>query len=394
MFGMSLRSTLGILAGAVVLLLIATPVNAQGGWYTVSVNGQIVTSVGTIQYSKPVLLICGQSKPRVQSSSISFQVGAFYHFDNVELQDLSGNNSSSGWFRVGPSTNYSQVSGCSAPPPPPAPSPQFTFTADQTTLALGQCTTLHWYVAGWNKIYFNGSLSYDNGWGNSVAPVQDTKQVCPQSTTPYTINVTFLNGSTQSKTVTINVSAPPPPPLPTSSAPPPPTSAPPPSINFYADPPTVILPNCSTLRWDVDNARAVYWGSEQVGFHDSRMVCPNSGTAYQLSVTPYSGGSVLKIVTVNVREAPSPQPQMQQPAPQQPIQQPPVQQQQSQQPMYVPPNPQPIVPVVPQNPSSDSSKPDDNSTVLNNDNAGGFLMILGGIALVLRPIIKWLWPGN
>lgn len=400
---MPVRTTFGILGG-VLLLLIGTPVRAQGGWYTANVTGQIVTSVGTIQYNKPVLLVCGQSKPRVQTGNISFKVGAYYRFENLELQDYGASGSSSGWFRISQSTKYYEVSGCSAPPPTPVPSPQFSFSADQTILTSGQCTTLRWYIAGWHTVRrFDGQLYDSSGFGGNVEPIQQTKQVCPQSTTSYTIDVTFLNGSTQSKTVTVNVSAPPPPPTvplppsPTRVLPtiPPPTSVPSPSISFYADPPIINLGDCSTLRWDVENVRAVFWGSEEVAGHDSRVVCPRTATVYVLRVITYSG-EVLRTVAVNVRELPPTQvyvpPTAPLPTAYVPLPSPswtPLPQQ-----VYVPPTSQPIVQVAPQNPSSVLSKQEDNSTVFNKENAGGLLMILGGIALVLRPIIKWLWPGN
>jgi hypothetical protein len=129
-----------------------------------------------------------------------------------------------------------------APPPPPtqapAPAPQFNFYADQTNLSSGQCTAVHSYIAGWQKVYIDGSLRFANGFGNSVAPLQDTIQVCAQWTRK--IDVAFLDGSRQSKTVTINVSVPPPPPPPTSAPPPPPpppTSAPPPVYVQPTSPP-------------------------------------------------------------------------------------------------------------------------------------------------------------
>lgn len=220
MFGVSRRSAFAVLA-AVVILLAAMPVGAQGGWYTASVDGQIVA------FTKGFgIQICGESKPRAWSPDDPAGVhdfkpthtGSYYRYDNLELQDYGASNAFAGWARMGPSTNHSQISGCppsapSAPPPPPPAKPQVSFTADQTNLSQGQCTTLHWNIPdGWSLVNILGVQWAAQGIGsNSGGAIQDSQQVCPSSTTTYKIDANFPSG-TQSKSITISVSGPPPPP--------------------------------------------------------------------------------------------------------------------------------------------------------------------------------------
>ena len=87
------------------------------------------------------------------------------------------------------------------------------------------------------------------------------------------------------------------------SAPPP--SAPP-NVNFSVNQNTLPFGQCATLRWDVDNVRAVYVDGQGVGGHDSRQVCPSSTTTYNLRAVT-SSGDINRSVTVNV-QFPSPTP--------------------------------------------------------------------------------------
>lgn len=413
MFGKSLRYTIAILAA---VLSTAIPAGAQSANLSADSTSLTVGQCTTLHWYIPN----GWAAWGTQNFTIQIQnakMGTSYQGSlqvcprSTTTYKLSVSLLKGGTQSAAVTINVSAPQ----PTPPPAPSPQFDFSADQTNLSSGQCTVLRWHIAGWRRVRrFDGQLYDSSGFTNqgiSVEPIQGTRPVCPQSTTSYTIDVTFLNGSTQSKTVTVNVSAPPPPPPtsvpPTVPPPPPPTRVPPtvppptqppsPSINFYADPPTINLGDCSTLRWDVENVRAVYWGSEEVAAHDSRTVCPRNATVYVLRVITYSG-EVLRTVAVNVRELLPTQvyipPTVPLPTAYVPPTLPPPTWAPLPQQVYVPPTLQPIAPVPSQNLSNASSKQEDTSTVFNQENAGGLLMILGGIALVLRPLIKWLWPGN
>lgn len=87
------------------------------------------------------------------------------------------------------------------------------------------------------------------------------------------------------------------------SAPPP---AAPPSVNFYVDQNNLTQGQCATLRWDVDNVRAVYVDGQGVAGHDSRYVCPQSSTTYNLRAVTNSG-DINRSVAINVQ---IPQPQI------------------------------------------------------------------------------------
>jgi len=92
-----------------------------------------------------------------------------------------------------------------APAPPPAPT--VFLSASPAAIDQGQCATLSWSATN------ASSASIDQGIGN-VDP-SGSRQVCPGSTTPYTITAAGAGGSrTATKTVTVNPPPPPPPPPP------------------------------------------------------------------------------------------------------------------------------------------------------------------------------------
>jgi len=78
---------------------------------------------------------------------------------------------------------------------------------------------------------------------------------------------------------------------------------------FEANPSTINAGGCSTLRWGVDYAAAVYLDGEGVFDHDERQVCPPTTTTYTLYATS-GGGDDQESVTVTVTQ---PQPTQTQP---------------------------------------------------------------------------------
>jgi hypothetical protein len=93
---------------------------------------------------------------------------------------------------------------------------------------------------------------------------------------------------------------------------PPTATAPPPARRaeiayFQADPGTINFGGCSTLRWGVDYAAAVYLDGEGVVGHDERQVCPPATTTYTLYATS-GGGDDQRTATVTVIQAPTPTP--------------------------------------------------------------------------------------
>ncbi len=94
------------------------------------------------------------------------------------------------------------------PPPPPKPSIS-SFTAEPRSIERGQSATLNWATSNATDININEGVGAVQGSGS--------RTVSPANTTTYTLTANGPGGS-DSRTVTVDVTAPPPPP----AAPPPP----------------------------------------------------------------------------------------------------------------------------------------------------------------------------
>ena len=88
-----------------------------------------------------------------------------------------------------------------------------------------------------------------------------------------------------------------------------PTSVPPtasptpsgsPSIDFRADRTELDEWECTTLRWDVENVRAVYLDDRGVTGHGTREVCPEETTTYTLRVVLTDGSTQDETLTITV----------------------------------------------------------------------------------------------
>ena len=90
-----------------------------------------------------------------------------------------------------------------APTPPPPASPTATISATPASIQQGQCTSLSWSSTN------STSATVSPGVGGVA--VSGSQQVCPTSTTQYTIVATGAGGSANAST-TVNVTPPPPPP--------------------------------------------------------------------------------------------------------------------------------------------------------------------------------------
>jgi hypothetical protein len=166
----------------------------------------------------------------------------------------------------------------------PIPPAEVIFEVDQTSLEQGQCTTLRWAVEHASAVYLNGQ---------GVAG-QGSQQVCPASTTTYTLRVEAAGGNVD-RGVTVEVTAPPPPA----------------QVNFQADDTSLEQGQCTTLRWDVEHATAVYLNGQGVVGHGSHEVCPDNTTTYSLHVEAPSGNvdrSVTIEVTIPLDTTPPPVP--------------------------------------------------------------------------------------
>jgi uncharacterized cupredoxin-like copper-binding protein len=191
-----------------------------------------------------------------------------------------------GWVSVGYTTpncvENVPVVGPPAPPPTPTPSAAINFRADRTTLNAGECTTVRWDVDNVQAVFYNDG-SGDQGVGG-----HDARTVCPTVTTIYYLKVVRLDGSTVVQQLTIIVAG-----------------IPGPVVNFRADSTSIQAGECTMLRWDVDNATAVYLNDGQgeagVPGHSSAQVCPGSTTTYVLRVTRLDNTDEWYQVTIQVK---------------------------------------------------------------------------------------------
>jgi hypothetical protein len=73
-------------------------------------------------------------------------------------------------------------------------------------------------------------------------------------------------------------------------APPTPTPKPsPPIVDFTADPEHILVGQCSTLRWSVENGEVVVLDGEGVQPDDARYLCPSESHTYELQVLNAAG---------------------------------------------------------------------------------------------------------
>jgi hypothetical protein len=144
----------------------------------------------------------------------------------------------------------------------------FEFSADDYQLAEGACTVLRWRAQGVNAVYLNGE---------GVAG-EDTKNVCPPTTTTYTLRVVGSDNTSSYQSITIAV-------VEGSGVP----------MNFWADQYTLSEGDCTNLYWAVEGVEAVYFGEagseEGVTGSGMRQVCPVGDVAYTLRVTTTDGAS-------------------------------------------------------------------------------------------------------
>jgi uncharacterized Zn-binding protein involved in type VI secretion len=166
--------------------------------------------------------------------------------------------------------------GSVVPPTPiaPAPGPSIQFWADRSSLNVGECTVLHWDVDGVQAVYLNGQGAIGH----------DTRQICPTTTTMYQLRV-IAGGQESVRGVNIAV-----------------TGAPQhdPVVNFWADRAEMNEGECTNLHWDSQYIQAIYLNDQGVVGSDTRGVCPNQTTTYQLRAVA-NNQEIRRSVTITIR---------------------------------------------------------------------------------------------
>ncbi|MBN2005991.1 MAG: hypothetical protein JXA21_21715 [Anaerolineae bacterium] len=132
--------------------------------------------------------------------------GVIYYY-RLEDDPASASEQSKQWETTGilPATTEEPPDETSTPTPTPTPSPtpsptstphpNVRFWATKSELKPGDCTSILWMTNNVNAVYFDGDPVVGDG----------SQTVCPQSTTVYTLNVTFSDGSGDAFYVTLTV---------------------------------------------------------------------------------------------------------------------------------------------------------------------------------------------
>ena len=173
------------------------------------------------------------------------------------------------------------------PPPPPAnntPNPTLNpnLRADAAWIKAGQCNTIRWDVDNINAAFFVTG-------GNAIGVGgHDSRSVCPTATTTYVLRVITRNNVSTDFPIVINVDG----------------SSPASGVNFWVDNTTINTGQCTNLRWNTQNAQAVYLnqgaGEALVGLSAVLQVCPPGNNVYTLRVVGTNGSQQSPQVTVNV----------------------------------------------------------------------------------------------
>lgn len=237
-----------------------------------------------------------------------------------------------------PTTNPAQPTPVPQPTPTPGPAPcidGMAYVADLNfddknmtappVMAPGQAFTKKWRVRNSGTCAWEPNFSLNYVSGNrpeakmGATPVLVGKRVEPGQTVDLAANLvapkaygTFqafwkmsdAQGTPFGEVIWVGIQVPNP------NPPPPPPPPGPNNPNLRADATWINQGQCTTIRWDVDNVKAVYFidggNSQGVGGHDTRNVCPPATTTYTLRVVGQNGQSQDYPITINVTGAPPP----------------------------------------------------------------------------------------
>ena len=158
----------------------------------------------------------------------------------------------------------------------PAPPQIITFTANPTSIAAGQSSTLNWQVVNADTVTIT-----------SLGTVQlsGSSPVSPAATTTYTLTAT-RGGQTATATATVTVTS---------------AGSLPRIISFAPNPATIDFSQNSSLSWVVENATTVTIDNNigTVGLTGSHSVSPLSTTVYTLTASN-ANGTVTATTTLTV----------------------------------------------------------------------------------------------
>lgn len=162
--------------------------------------------------------------------------------------------------------------------------PDVQFSANNFILVKGQCTNLIWQTSNVRAVYLN----------ESGVPGTATKEICPETTSIYTLRVERGDGVVTTKSLTIKV-------LPAEGI----------VLHFWAEQYALEPDKCTTLHWMVQDVSAVYLnkGGGDVGVAGvgSEQVCPPTRSqAYELRAEAGSDRKASKKVFINMFDPAAP----------------------------------------------------------------------------------------
>jgi hypothetical protein len=152
---------------------------------------------------------------------------------------------------------------------------ELAFNAAQYTLNPGQCTLLEWDTANLADVQLDGQLVDPSG----------EQEVCPEKDAVFRLQGTRPDGSTARRGLHIFVS---------------------PDydymISFSVDQALVQAASCVTLRWHVEEIDSVYYQNKPTVGESSSNECPVSDTLYSLHVKLHNQETIVRNITVYVRD--------------------------------------------------------------------------------------------
>jgi hypothetical protein len=139
--------------------------------------------------------------------------------------------------------------------------PSIEFSADAYQIRRGECTILRWRVTGASAVYLN----------HQGVAGESSRAVCPDVDTTYELRVVFIDEiATRRLTITV---------VPTDTV----------LIRFWAEQYTLPPGVCTTLHWNVQNAREVYLNEQGVPGVGVVQVCPAVNQLYMLRAVDWVG---------------------------------------------------------------------------------------------------------
>lgn len=184
------------------------------------------------------------------------------------------------------------VAASPTPVPTQTPSPEISFTVSSTNIQQGDCVTFNWNVENIQAVWF-----YPDGadFNRFPATGQGRSVECPAQTTTYNLRVQKMDGSVETKQITVFVQ---------------PSSQKPQIDRFTVTPTGITGGQCVDIKWTVSggatNVRigrneVILWNNAPLSGHTTD--CPPIGVATYYLEASGSGGSSRVQQNVNVTTA-------------------------------------------------------------------------------------------